>query len=83
MSDLEKRVSAIEERNSRVELDKQWETSGTRRTFLVILTYLVIAGYLMAIHKDKPFINALVPAMGFFLSTLVLHQVRNLWEKKN
>lgn len=82
MNDLEKRIEAIEKRNAKVEQDKAWETSWARRISLAILTYVVVAGYLMVIHKDKPFVNALVPAIGFFLSTLVLRQVRNMWENK-
>ena len=40
--DLEKRVSAIESRNQRVERDKQWETSLFRKITIAILTYLTI-----------------------------------------
>jgi hypothetical protein len=71
-SDLQARIAHIEERNKRVEMDKRRETSWTRRLSISLLTYLVIALYLIAIHKEQPFINALVPAIGFFLSTLVL-----------
>ena len=83
LDNFESRLSAIEARNARVELEKAWEVSWTRRLSLAVLTYLVIAGYLIAIHKDKPFINALVPAIGFFLSTLVLRRVKELWQAKN
>lgn len=38
MNDLEKRVEAIEERNKRVETDKAWETSWTRRICIMVLT---------------------------------------------
>jgi hypothetical protein len=82
MGDIEKRLEAIEERNARVEQDKTWETSWTRRTAIAILTYIVVVIYLNIIHNDKPFINAAVPAIGFFLSTLVLKQVRIIWQRK-
>lgn len=81
MKSLEERVAKIEERNKRVEADKAWETSWTRRTSITCLTYLVVVLYLTAIDNDKPFINAVVPAAGFFLSTLVLKQIRNIWDK--
>jgi hypothetical protein len=80
MSSLEQRVVEIEARNKRVELDKEWETSWTRRISITISTYLVVAFYLIFIHKDKPFVNAVVPAIGYFLSTLVLRQIRNMWQ---
>ncbi|HBE90504.1 MAG TPA: hypothetical protein DDW41_04825 [Candidatus Andersenbacteria bacterium] len=82
MKDLENRVEAIEKRNARVELDKAWEISWTRRISIGLLTYAVILVYLIIIDDDKPFINAAVPIVGFLLSTLVLHQVRNIWQKK-
>ena len=83
MKDLAKRVAAIEERNNRVELDKAWETSWTRRVSIGLLTYGVIVIYLIAIDNDKPFINAAVPTVGFFLSTLVLRQIRNIWQNRS
>ena len=77
--DLETRVAAIEQRNKSVEQDKAWETSWTRKLSIGLLTYLSIAGFLLAIHKDKPFINALVPVFGFLLSTLLLPQIKRRW----
>ena len=81
--DLEERVRKIEERNARVEMDKAWEVSLARRLTVTLLTYLVVAGYLLAIDNDKPFITAVVPALGYFLSTLVLREIRQLWQKRN
>lgn len=81
MKDLEKRIVAIEKRNQRVEQDKAWETSWTRRISIGILTYGVVVTYLLIISNDKPFINALVPAIGFVLSTLVLRRIRDIWQK--
>ena len=78
---LEKRLEAIEKRNLRVEQDKAWETSLTRRLTITCLTYVVVMGYLATINNDRPFINAIVPAAGYFLSTLVLGRVRKLWQK--
>ena len=55
MSDLrsiEERLSSIEERNRRVEADKAWETSWTRRLLIAVLTYGVIAVYLQAILES-------------------------------
>ncbi len=82
MKDLEKRVAAIESRNAKVELDKAWETSWTRRLSIGVLTYLVIVAYLFAINNNSPFINAAVPVVGFLLSTLALSWVKAIWQKK-
>jgi hypothetical protein len=80
--ELEKRLEAIESRNQRVSADKAWETSLIRKVCIAALTYLVVASYLIIIHKDQPWINALVPVMGYLLSTLVLAQVKANWVKR-
>jgi hypothetical protein len=81
MTDLEKRIKAIERRNEKVEQDKAWETSWTRRISITLLTYIVVVSYLSAINNDRPLINGLVPAVGYLLSTLVLRTVRNIFNK--
>lgn len=81
MTTLEERVQKIEERNLRVESDKAWEISLTRRSLLVIFTYLAIGLYLWAIGINRPWLNAIVPAIGFLLSTLTLPFFKRLWFK--
>jgi len=81
--DFEKRLAAIEIRNQRVELDKAWETSWTRRLSIATLTYAVIVIYLSVIHNNAPFINAAVPVVGFLLSTLFLRRIKEFWQNKN
>jgi len=80
---LESRIEEIEARNTRVELDKAWETSWTRKISIAILTYMVVVSYLITIENDKPFINGAVPVVGFLLSTLVLKRIRNIWQGNN
>ena len=82
MEDLEQRVRRIEERNVRVGVDKAWETSWTRRALLALFTYLAIGFYLQAIGISKPWINAIVPAVGFMISTLTMPFFKNLWLRK-
>ena len=82
MNDLEKRIVAIESRNEKVEQDKAWEISLTRRTSIAILTYFVVVLYLIAINNDKPFINAAVPVVGFSLSTIALSWIKNIWQRR-
>ena len=81
--DLEKEIKEIKERNKRVEKDKAWETSWTRRICIMILTYLVVITYSYVIRKiDSIFLSSLVPVIGFTLSTLSLGLVRKIWENK-
>ena len=77
--DLNKRIEVIEARNKKVELDKAWETSSARRILIVTLTYLVMAVFMMAADIDRPFVNALIPAAGFGLSTLTISYVKDRW----
>lgn len=82
--DLEKEIKKIQERNKRVELDKAWETSWTRRICIMILTYIVVIIYSFVITEfDNIFLSSLVPVIGFTLSTLSLKLVRKIWENKN
>ena len=80
-NDLEARIKKIEERNKRVEKDKEWETSLARRGLLIAFTYLAIGFYLSAINVSNPWLNAIVPSVAFWLSTLTLPIFRKLWEK--
>ena len=77
--ELEKRLAQVEDRNLRVTADKAWETSLTRRFSIAGLTYLVVSTYLVVIGNDRPYVNALVPVMGYLLSTLALAQVKAGW----
>jgi hypothetical protein len=81
LSSLTNRIEAIENRNARVEIDKAWETSLTRKIILVIFTYLSVGFYMSAINVDRPWLNAIIPSLGFLLSTLTLPFFKNLWER--
>ena len=83
MKDLEKRLAAIEERNQRVEADKAWETSWTRRVAIATFTYGVVGSFLLLIDNEQPLVNALVPAIGYMLSTLALRGIRKAWQKND
>lgn len=76
---LEQEVSKIKDRNSKVEADKAWETSFFRKVLIAILTYTVIVLFFYIADLQKPFINAIVPTIGFVLSTLSLPVFKNLW----
>lgn len=79
---LEERLAVIEARNQRVEYDKGWETSWTRRLSIMVLTYIVVAFYLHFVIHVNPWINALVPVIGFLLSTLTISWLKQQWLRK-
>lgn len=81
IKELAKKIEIIEERNRLVETNKAWETSFTRRIILFLLTYLAIGIYFNVINVGQPWLNAIVPSIGFMLSTLTLPFFKKLWQK--
>jgi len=80
---FEQRLRKIEERNIKVENDKAWEISFARRALLTFFTYLSVGFYFNAIKIEKPWLNAIVPALAFMLSTLTIPFFKKLWMKFN
>ncbi len=79
---IEQEIKKIIERNKRVELDKKWETSWTRKICIMILTYIVVVIYSLIIkNTDNILLSSLVPVIGFTLSTLSLTFVRKIWQR--
>ena len=76
---LKEEIEQIKERNRRVEADKAWETSKARRCIIAVLTYLVIVILLWSINIPKPWLNAIIPTVGFILSTLSLSVLKKWW----
>lgn len=78
---MEEEILNIKERNKRVEADKAWETSKTRRFLIAVLTYFVMVLFLYVINVPRPWLNAVVPTLGFLLSTLTLSIFKKIWLK--
>ena len=80
---LEQEIENIKKRNKRVEKDKAWETSLTRRIWIMILTYTVVLFYsYMVKNITSIWLSSLIPVIGFALSTLSLKLIRKIWENK-
>ncbi len=77
--ELEKRIKDIENRNKKVEGDKAWETSTLRKILIIILTYIFAVLYLKIADTTNPFLGAVVPCAGFFLSTQTLNIIKKKW----
>ncbi len=81
MTNLEEEIEKIQERNKRVEIDKAWEISFFRKGIIAVLTYFVIVLFFVFARLPNPFVNAIVPTLGFILSTLSLSFFKQIWLK--
>jgi hypothetical protein len=75
-------IQTIHERNTRVEADKAWETSWTRRGLIALMTYIILAGYLSFLQVEGAWKHAVVPTAGYLLSTLTLGVLKKFWIEK-
>ena len=79
---LETRIEVVEQHNARVEAEKAWETSLTRRASIAGTTYIIACLFLWIIATPNIFLAALVPTGGYLLSTLSLPWIKSKWMKK-
>ena len=79
LKELEKEIGKVKVRNKRVEADKAWETSFTRRVLVTVLTYFVIVLFFYFAELPKPFVNSIVPALASLLSTMTLSFFKKIW----
>jgi hypothetical protein len=74
-------IKSIHGRNRRVEADKAWETSWFRIFSICVITYACAAVLLFLIGATNFLLGALVPVLGYFLSTQSLPAVKRWWIK--
>lgn len=82
MKEIEERIKKIEERNKKVELDKAWETCSLRKILIIILTYIFAVLYIKIADTTNPYFGAVVPCVGFYLSTQSIDIIKKIWIKK-
>jgi hypothetical protein len=76
LSVVESELADIRNRNRRVESDKAWETSRVRLLSVTGITYVTMVLVFLVLGSSRPFVDALVPTTGFFLSTLSISFLR-------
>lgn len=79
---MKKEIESLKNRNKKVEQDKAWETSKTRKSLISLLTYFIVVLFLYRIDASNPWLTAFVPTIGFLLSTLTLNFFKKIWVKK-
>ena len=79
LEQIKKDIEQLKARNARVDLDKAWETSLFRKVLIAVLTYVVVVIFFVTMDFPRPFLSAIVPAVGFVLSTLTVVVVKRWW----
>lgn len=79
LEQIEQALESIKQRNLRVEADKAWEVSAFRIVTICGITYLIAAVLLYVIGAERFWLGALVPTLGFFLSTQSLPAIKRWW----
>lgn len=82
LEQLKNEISEIKERNKKVELEKAWETSMTRKISIVLATYVCASVVMLVLGISDPFLNAVIPTLGFFLSVQSLPFIKKIWIKR-
>ena len=72
IEELRKEIGNIKQRNKRVELDKKWETSWTRKICICILTYIIVIIYSYIVRNyDNILLSSLVPVIRIYIIYIV------------
>ncbi|OGI76303.1 hypothetical protein A3C67_00290 [Candidatus Nomurabacteria bacterium RIFCSPHIGHO2_02_FULL_42_19] len=80
---LEEEIEVIKQRNAKVEADKAWETSYFRVFLISAIIYVIAIKVMYFIGSENYFLNALVPAIGYFLSVQSLPFIKKWWIKNH
>ncbi|MBN1258575.1 hypothetical protein JXA05_02360 [Candidatus Peregrinibacteria bacterium] len=76
---VEQEIEAVKERNKRVEADKAWELSWTRRVLIALSTYILIVLFMFFAGLPSPFINAIVPSAAYLVSMSAMPYFKKWW----
>ena len=81
LEQIKKDIQEIKNRNRKVEIEKDWETSWFRKILVAVLTYVMIVLFFFFTELPNPFLNAIVPTLGFVLSTASIPFFKKIWVK--
>jgi len=80
---LQAEIEKLKNRNKKVEWDKAWETSVFRKILILIITYILACLVMYSLGDHMRFyLNALIPTLWFFLSTLSFTFLKKYWIEK-
>ncbi len=79
---VEQDLEAIKNRNIRVQGDKAWETSLFRKILIAVITYVIASAVMYSIGVEDFYFGAIIPTIGFLLSTLTIPTIKKWWIRK-
>lgn len=79
LQNIQRELETIKERNKRVEADKAWELSWTRKILVALFTYILIVLFMVLAHLSSPFINAIVPSVAYLISMSAMPYLKKWW----
>jgi polyferredoxin len=82
MEEINQELINIQERNARVEADKAWETSLFRKVLVAAITYVIASVAMYSIGVEDFYFGAIIPTIGFLLSTLTIPSIKKWWIRK-
>ena len=82
LNEIKKELDFIKSRNKRVETDKAWETSWTRKIIITITTYVLIVIFMYIAKLEKPIIGAIIPSVAYLLSVSSMTLIKKVWINK-
>ena len=77
---LKSEIELLKLRNAEKDSNKSWETSSTRKILIALFTFFVMVLLMGAIGVSEPFLQAIIPTVGFLLSTLSLSLLKHFWK---
>merc|ERR1711924_135801 len=79
IGDLRQDVTKLRHRNRMKDIDKEWDSSILKTIIIMACTYMLLGLYMAAIEVPQPWLSAIVPTVGYMLSTLALPSVKPIW----
>ncbi len=79
---IEEEINLIRCRNRKAEADKAWEISNMRKIAVALTAYFVMICVMYVLKMENLFIGAIIPTLGFILSTVSADLVKKIRMKK-
>lgn len=86
LKSLDERVSHLEETVERIRLSgkysnlqKNWENSRIRVITVAVSMYVLTLTFMLILQVQNPIVSALLPTVGYMLSTNSIPLVRRIW----